>query len=102
MPLDSLNKFLTAPVRAVRSFRRHLHSVSYQEPIRRPLGLYGLHRPPGSLRFLGPLGPLRPLGPLKPLGPLGPLGPPGPPRPLGQSGQLGQLGQLKQLKQLQQ
>ena len=70
MPPDSTNRLLTAPVRAARISRRHLHSASYQEPIRRSLG------PPG------------PLGPLVPLGPLGPLG------LLGQLGQLVLLGQL--------
>ena len=77
MPPNSPNRFLTAPVRAVRSSRRHLYLVSCQEPVRRLLGPYRLYRPLGSLGSLGPLGPL---GPLRPLGPLGPLG------------QLGQLG----------
>ena len=39
---DSPNRFLTAPVRAARSPRRHSHSVSCQEPVRRSLG------PPGD------------------------------------------------------
>ena len=82
MPPDSPDRFLIAPVRAVRSSRRHLHLVSCQEPVRRPLGPHGLYRPPGSLRSPGPLGPP---------GPPGPLGPPGPPGQLGQSGQSGQL-----------
>ena len=85
MPPDSADRFLTAPVRAVRSFRRHSHSVFCQEPVRRPLGSHGPHGPPGLP------GSPRPLGSLKPPGPLGP------PEPLGQ---LGQSGQLKQLKQL--
>ena len=80
MPLDSPDRFLTAPVRAVRSSRRHSHSVSCQEPVRRPLGPHGLHGLPGS--------------PGSP-GPPGPLGPPGPPGPPGQSGQSGQSRQLK-------
>ena len=70
MPPDSTDRFLTAPVRAVRSSRRHSHSVSCQEPVRRPPGPPG---PPGALGAPGAPGPLRPsglLGPLKPLGPL--------------------------------
>ena len=31
MPPDSTGRFLTAPVRAVRSSKRHLHSAFYQE-----------------------------------------------------------------------
>ena len=34
MPLSSTDRFLTAPVRATRSSRRHSHSVSCQEPAR--------------------------------------------------------------------
>ena len=34
MPPDSTDRFLTAPVRAARSSRRHSHSVSCQEPVR--------------------------------------------------------------------
>ena len=34
MPPDITGRFLIAPVRAIRSFRRHLHLVSYQEPVR--------------------------------------------------------------------
>ena len=34
MPLDSSDRFLTAPVRAVGSFRRHLHSAICQEAAR--------------------------------------------------------------------
>ena len=78
MPPDSTDRFLTAPVRAVRSSRKYLHSASCQEPARRPLG------------------------PPKPLGPPGLSGTPeplGPPRPLGPQGSLGQLGQLGQLRQ---
>ena len=68
MPFDSTDRFLTAPVRAVRSSKRHSHLAFYQKPVRRPL------RPPRPLRlFRTP----RPLG------------------PLGLSGQSGQLGQLK-------
>ena len=74
MPSDSTSRFLTAPVRAIRSFRRHLHLVSCQEPVRSLLGACILPR------LLGTLGPS---------GPLGLLG------PLVQSVQLGQLGQLK-------
>ena len=80
MPPGSTDRFLTAPVRAVRSSRRHLHSVSCQEPVR---SLY-VARTTGTL------------------GPLGPPGPPGPSGPSGLSGlsvlsvQLGQSGQLKQ------
>ena len=73
MPLDSTDRFLTAPVRAVRSSRRHLHSVSYQEPVRRP---------PRPLRLLGALGTLGALRPLGALGPLGLLGPSKPLKPL--------------------
>jgi len=54
MPPNSTDRFLTAPVRAVRSSRRHSHSASYQEPIRRSLG------PPGPP---GPSGPSVPSGP---------------------------------------
>jgi hypothetical protein len=59
MPPNSTDRLLIAPVRAIRISRRHLHSVSYQEPVRSVPGLHGL------------------------LGPLGPLGPPGPPGQLG-------------------
>ena len=75
MPPDSTDRFLTAPVRAARSSRRHLHSVSCQEPAR---SLPGACMSPG---------------------PSGTLGPPGPPGPSGPSGQLVQLGQSGQLKQ---
>ena len=34
MPPDITSRFLTAPVRAIRSSRRHSHSVSCQEPVR--------------------------------------------------------------------
>ena len=74
MPPDSTGRFLTAPVRAVRSFRRHLHSASYQEPVRRPPGPLGASEAPGPSRPLGPSGPSV------------------------QSVQLVQLGQLGQLK----
>ncbi len=74
MPLDSIDRFLTAPVRAARISRKHSHSVFCQEPVRRSLG------PPG---------------------PPGPLGLPGPPGPPGQSGLSvlpGQSGQPKNCK----
>ena len=67
MPPDSTGRFLTAPVRAVRSSRRYLHSASCQEPVR-----------------------MLP----RPLGTSGPLGPPGPSGLLVQLVQLVQLGQL--------
>ena len=57
MPPDSTDKFLIVPVRAVRSFRRYLHSTSCQEPARR---LFKLPRPPRpfrTLRLLKPPGP---------------------------------------------
>ena len=54
MPPDSTGRFLTAPVRAVRSSRRHSHLVSCQEPVRRP---------PGPLGTSGASGPLGPSGP---------------------------------------
>ena len=79
MPPSSTNRFLTAPVKATRSSRRHLHLVSCQEPIRSLLGAYMSPGPLGTLGLLeplgllGPLGPLRLLGPLKPLRPLKPL-----------------------------
>ena len=50
MPPGSTDRFLIVPVRAVRSSRRHLHSVSCQEPVRRPPGLLGLL---GALGALG-------------------------------------------------
>ena len=70
MPPDSTDRFLTAPIRAVRSFRRHLHLAFCQEPVRRllrPPGPPGLPGPPG---ILGPPGPLGPLGLLRQLGQL--------------------------------
>ena len=63
MPPDSTDRFLIAPVRAVRSFRRYLHLAFCQEPARRPLGPPRPSRPPGPLGILGLLGPLGPLGP---------------------------------------
>ena len=66
MPPDSTDRFLTAPVRAVRSSRRHSHSVSCQEPVRRPPGPPG---PLGALGAPGALGPSGPSGPSKPSGP---------------------------------
>ena len=66
MPPGSTDMFLTAPVRAVRSSRRHSHSVSCQEPVRRPSG------PPGPLGALGALGAPGPSELLRPSGPSGP------------------------------
>ena len=60
MPFDSTDRFLTAPVRAVRSSRRHSHSASCQEPIRISPG------PPGTPETLEPPGPSGPLGPSGP------------------------------------
>ena len=73
MPPNSTDRFLTAPVRAVRSFRRYLYSASCQEPARRLLGLLGLPRPPGPFGISRILGLLGLLGPLKPSGPQGSL-----------------------------
>ena len=73
MPPGSTDRFLTAPVRAVRSFRRHLHLVSCQEPVRRPPGLLGLLGALGAPGPSGLSGPSGPLGPSTPLGPSGPL-----------------------------
>ena len=67
MPPDSTDRFLIAPVRAVRSSRRHLYLVFCQEPVRRPPGLLG---PLGALGALRPSGAPGLLGPLKLLGPL--------------------------------
>ena len=70
MPPDSTDRFLIAPVRAVRSSRRHLHSVSYQEPIRRPPGPPGpLEAPkaPGAPGLSGLSKPSGPSGLLRPL-----------------------------------
>ena len=64
MPPDSTDRFLIAPVRAVRSFKRHSYLISYQEPIRRPprlLKLLGALKASGAPRLSGPLGPLGPL-----------------------------------------
>ena len=66
MPFDSTDRFLIAPVRAVRSSRRHSYSVSCQEPVRRP---------PGPLGLLGALGALGAPGLSGLLGPSGPSGP---------------------------
>ncbi len=77
MPPDSTDRLLTAPVKAIRISRRHSHSASCQEPVR---------------RSLGPPGPPGPLGPPGPPGPPGPLGPPGPPGQLGLSVLPGQSG----------
>ena len=67
MPPSSTDRFLIAPVRAIRSFRRHLHLVFCQEPVRRP---------PGLLRLLGALGAPGAPGPLGLLGLLKLLRPP--------------------------
>ena len=80
MPSNSTNRFLIAPVRAIRSFKKHLHSASYQEPVKRPPELYGLS---GLSGLLGPSGPL---------GPSGLLGLLRPPEPPGLLVQLGQSG----------
>ena len=67
MPLNSTDRFLTAPVRAVRSFKRHLYSASYQEPIKRlfrppkPPKLSGTPRPPGPPKLSGQLAQLKQL-----------------------------------------
>ena len=63
MPPDSTDRFLIAPVRAVRSSRRHSHLVSCQEPVRRPprpLGPLGALGAPGVLGLLGLSGPSEP------------------------------------------
>ena len=54
MPPNSTGRFLTAPVRAVRSSRRHSHLASCQEAVKRP---------PRPLRASGAPGPLEPSGP---------------------------------------
>jgi len=61
MPPNSTSRLLTAPVRAARISKRPSHSVSCQEPVRRPPGPTGLNGPP---RPLGPLGQLAQLGQL--------------------------------------
>ena len=69
MPPDSTDRFLTAPVRAVRSSKKHLHLASCQRPARRLLKLPKPPRPPrppGLSKTLGPLGPPEPPGPLGP------------------------------------
>ena len=66
MPPGSTDRFLTASVRAVRSSRRHLHSVSCQEPVRRPPGPPGLPGASEALGAPGPSGPLGLLGPSRP------------------------------------
>ena len=66
MPPDSTDRFLIAPIRAIRSFRKHSYSISCQEPVRRP---------PRPLRLLGALGALEAPGALGLLGPLKPSGP---------------------------
>ena len=54
MPPDSTGRFLTAPVRAIRSFRKYSHLVSYQEPVRSLSKLLRASRAP---ELSGPLGP---------------------------------------------
>jgi len=71
MPPNSTDRFLTAPIRAVRSSRRHSHSASCQEPVRRLPGPHGPHGPPGPP---GPPGPLVLSGPSGPSGPSVQLG----------------------------
>ena len=66
MPPSSTDKFLTAPIRAVRSSRRHSHSVSCQEPVRRPPRLLGPLGALGAPRLSRPSGLLELLKPLKP------------------------------------
>ena len=61
MPPDITGRFLIAPVRAIRSSRRHLHLVFCQEPVRRPLRLPGVPGAPGAPGPSGPSGPSRPL-----------------------------------------
>ena len=56
MPPDSTGRFLTAPVRAVRSSRRHSHSASYQEPVRISPRLLRTSGPPGPSVQLVQLG----------------------------------------------
>jgi len=58
MPPDSTDRLLIAPVRAARISRRPSHSVSCQEPVRRPPGLNGPNGPPGPSGPLGQLGQL--------------------------------------------
>ena len=67
MPPNSTNRFLIAPVRAVRSSRRYLYLVFCQEPVRRPPGLLGLLRALEVLGLLGLLGLLRLSELLRPL-----------------------------------
>ena len=64
MPPDSTDRFLIAPVRAVRSSRKHLYLVFYQEPVRRPPGLLGPLKVPEALGLLGLSEPSEPLRPL--------------------------------------
>ena len=44
MPPSSTDRFLTVPVRAIRSSKKHLHLISCQEPVRRPPRLLRLLR----------------------------------------------------------
>ena len=62
MPPSSTDRFLIAPIRAVRSSRRHLYLVFCQEPVRRPPGLLGLLGVLGAPGALGPSGPSGLLG----------------------------------------
>ena len=61
MPLSSTDRFLIAPVRAIRSSKRHLYLVFCQEPVKRPprplrllevLEVPGAPRPSRLLRLL--------------------------------------------------
>ena len=70
MPPNSTDRFLTAPIRAIRSSRKHLYLVFCQEPIRRPPGLLGLLEALKALEPSGALGLLKLLKPSKPLEPL--------------------------------
>ena len=58
MPFNSTSRFLTAPIKAIRSFKRHSHLVFYQEPVRMSPKLLK------TSKTLGLLGPPEPLGPL--------------------------------------
>ena len=67
MPPDSTDRFLIAPIRAIRSSRRYLYLVFYQEPVRRPPRLLGLLEALGAPRAPGPLGLSGPSKPSEPL-----------------------------------
>jgi len=62
MPPGSTDRILTAPVRTARSFRRHSHLVSCQEPVKRSPGPPGAPGPPGPPGPSGPSGPSVQLG----------------------------------------